>query len=256
MILSDRIKLIMIDNSGTPEKPKIPEGESFSQTWERLKKGGKSKEPTKHFFKDTGGVSEKPEGVKEPETQEERFRLAAIKLALMEDEISERIKDLPHGEINNMEDFFILRFDPEFIKLISYMEDMKSLSGRPAGIKFIDGLVEHVEFGLNTDKSLEIGLHTDEPTYERYMELIKRNPENEYARTIYYFTREGDFKKVSYMSTDLAVDPSRKPLRSTATTAHYESDMTEHDFEIAGQALVMLKKRLEPLAVEGEKSGS
>ena len=81
---------------------------------------------------------------------------------------------------------------------------------------------------------------------KNYIRNDTRRTYASYIDTRYYFSHDGEYGKTIYINPPVQI-PGREKLSESNDMVIYTSEMTEHDFEIAGQALVMIKKRLEPL---------
>lgn len=232
--------------------------ESFAETFERLRAKRKPKETPRNFFEETD-AEQSTEQTPLPQ-QEMLFRAAAIKCAQIEEEIVRLLKLQDFNQLGTREDLYIDNFPSGNIMIKSYLEDIYGVGGKPAAVEFLDGIAEDKEqLGITTDRSLEIGIYTDELTREAFEEYARKNPKMaENASTIYYFTQDGEYRKISCMPTGVSADPNRKPLRGDpdpkAVVDYYLSEMTPGDFEIAGQALIMLKKRIDPSGISKEPS--
>ncbi|MEK7559355.1 MAG: hypothetical protein AAB521_03545 [Patescibacteria group bacterium] len=165
------------------DESKIPEGpngnkETPAETFERLREKRKPKEIPQHYFEDTDKApSADHKDIKEPETQEERFRLAAIKLAMMEDEIAELMEKVPDNAFYGTENVFFFRLSENVIKFTSRVEDVVGVDGQPASVNFIDGISEYSsKLGIITDRELFIGVHADESSRGAFEVYAKKNP--------------------------------------------------------------------------------
>ena len=238
--------------------------ETLAETFERLRAKRKPRPIPEHFFKDTDEPSVGQRDIKEPEAQEERFRLAAIKLAMMEDElisVAEKL-DWPKNSIypklarNKEDNFHVSRLPHGGVIIISYIEGFKDLEGKNASIWFsVDPIhtEKAKEVSVDTNKLLCIGILADKPAEKLYKEMIQEELIASYIDTRYYFSHDGEYGKTIYINPPVQI-PGREKLSESNDMVIYTSEMTEHDFEIAGQALTMLRKRLEPLVVTGDKT--
>ena len=91
-------------------------------------------------------------------------------------------------------------------------------------------------------------MYTDEETRDQFKELTKKDPKMaSNFNTIYYFTANGDFRKISIVDSRSNIRiPDQQPLYSAQIATGYRSEMTQEDFEIAGRALQELIGKLNP----------
>lgn len=196
------------------------------------------------------------EGDDEPHQtdQEIQFRTAAIKCAQMEDELVTLMQQNLNGARQAMLRGVQIHADDytPSPSLQTIVEDIKGIEdGWYVGkvlLRFNGGFAKHAkDFGIETDKTLLLGLHTDEPTRGQFNEYAKEDPKMaSYAETYYYFTPDGNYAKCSLIPSTVLVTDGRQPLAGYERATYYKSEMTPGDFEIAGQALNILIKRLKP----------
>jgi hypothetical protein len=191
--------------------------------------------------------------------QEQLFRTAAIELAKEEEEILGLMEEVPFDEstekIKNAwisSDTYILRNDLNgFFSIVSSEEKITGPDKDPRLLTFGDSVRKDArELGIDTNRSIRIyGHHSDEPTMEAFKYYEKTSPRRaKGASTEYYFTSEGEYKKVSWIPKNVDIDPTRhrlnrRDIRSWEASA-FESQMTAGDFELAGVVLATLKNRL------------
>ena len=152
--------------------------------------------------------------------QEQLFRIGAIILANMEEEISQMIRKTPEDSFSQATKFHLedLHFiEDSFGYRLLYIQTEKILGpdGLPVSIHFSEG---GTDIGSDTDKELSIN-----PSHDVEMSGESTN---------YYFTENGDYKKV---------------LSNASIRKKEESEMTPEDFGIAQHALTFLKQRLESI---------
>lgn len=237
--------------------------ETLAETFERLRAKRKPRPIPDHFTQDTSETPSEIKDIKEPETQEERFRLAAIKLAMMEDEVISTAERLDWSEDsifpklarNRGDNFHVSRLPEGGVIINSYIEGFKDLEGKNVGISFsVDPIHtgKAKEVKVDTNKMLWIGILADKAAEELYKEMIQKELTESYVGTRYYFSHNGEYGKTIYIAPSVQI-PERKKLSELNDMVIYTSEMTPGDFEIAGQALVMLKKRLDPFAAPTSK---
>ena len=150
--------------------------------------------------------------------QEQLFRIGAIILANMEEEISQMIRKTPEDSFSQATKFHLedLHFiEDSFGYRLLYIQTEKILGpdGLPVSIHFSEGRSYR-------DSSRKLSIT---PSHD--MELSGES-------TNYYFTENGDYKKV---------------LSNASIRKKEESEMTPEDFGIAQHALTFLKQRLESI---------
>jgi hypothetical protein len=192
--------------------------------------------------------------------QETLFRAAAIKCAEMEEELSRLMDQTSDKEFRlrkdmdgDMDGIHFFKFSSGSSSIYSTTENIKGVEGGHlkgnAYILYNNGIANFAnDLQIHTDKELRIsGINTDSSTREDFELYSKKDPRlASNASTIYYFTPNGDFKKVCEIPVGIVSDPPRKLMFNNATIKRYESEMTPGDFELAGQALQMLINRLKP----------
>jgi hypothetical protein len=216
---------------------------------------------------DDDHVDNNQQDLTDEEKKEQLFRSAAIKCAQMEDDLSQimdQTTDEEFKERNNVyHAFFYKRGGGEYNNrkysaIVSYDEKIYDHREKSVAVEYREGLVEDANLiGIDTDRALKITLHTDEKTREAYEEFAKKDPDLAgNVSTFYYFTKEGEYGKVSRIPKDVPVDLGRVRLysdRRDVVVSIYESEMTAGDFEIAGRALKMLKNRMLGITDEAEE---
>lgn len=183
--------------------------------------------------------------------QEQLFKAAAIKCAQMEEGLAILMDKANPNDLGG--GVHLLKFEnTDATTLLSYVESFLGVEGGQlkgkANIHFSDGIANFAkELKIPTNRELHIGgINTDIATRKEFEEYAKRDPMiTSNTGTYYYFTSEGEYRKVCDIPEVINVDPTRKLMFHGATIKRYESQMHAEDFEIAGQALVMLKKRVE-----------
>lgn len=204
----------------------------------------------------------------EVETQEELFRAAAVRCAIMEEQLASLLNKIAQNDPRIMrqpiEGVFI-EGEGNQLSVSSYIEDIKIQEGHNVSVQFHDGIANHAKYlGINTNRELHLGLHTDEASRKLYEALSKSDPIiRRDVYTLYYFTEDGEYKKSLGIPPQMKskMDKSRRPLLPVPdfpgedhSIFHqvYESEMLAGDFEIAGKALQMLIDRLTPLVENKE----
>ncbi len=265
----------MTSDSDTPEIPNQDPNNSPQPPKKSLKDifGGDppdAKPKPGHWF-----VSEDMSGQKPETTQEQAFRLTAMKFFEMEDEIIELMSRTPEQSFSNFVDEYIeakKRGDSSDVRgvyfddrngvksLTSYSEDILGMDDKPVriNITYAPEGIEHADTDLKTDRVVNIELHSDEPTREAFKAYLNKDLRHAKDTSVgYYFTKEGDYQKILFLPKEVPVDPKRKPFRDFVdpiVVKAYESEMTPGDFEVVGQALNMLKTRLLSLQNDPENS--
>lgn len=213
-----------------------------------------------------------------PPTDEERMKMAAIKCAVMEDEIEELLRKTAGNKTRLDSDTFTIAQEDDALSLTTSDEgfwmsgkDMKTgyFSGEPISPVAPITLTVRSEIpfhGLDLGRrGLNIqGFVSDGLTQNAYNKLAQRSHFVQiFTGTSYFFDKDGSYKKIVQLPKEI-VDPSRQQNEApkdylsihkksvknpenidlSINFGSYESEMTEHDFEIAGQALVMLRDRL------------
>lgn len=242
-----------MSDSDTPEQsPKEPKGPQPGGIWRAY-----NEKRARLGSSDQNSLAEPP-----PETSEDiasiendPMKMAARKCAQMEEELAELLQ----SKINpNPDDIIttvptgiqglLIKGGSEGTLSIESLRESVGVPDKLTPIRFfvyphtneID-TTEAKRLGIETNKKLIIEMHSDEPTREAYEESVKERWS--FASTTYYFTSKGDMGKVSRIPVDVSVDPNRPiliPSNKFGSANVYESEMTPHDFEIAGQAITML----------------
>jgi hypothetical protein len=180
--------------------------------------------------------------------QETLFRAAAIKCAKMERELARLMKETQEDHIPKGIPAVKLYKNKSFSSFESGLESFGD--SRKGWIFFEDGSgITGKNLGMDTSCTLIVGLHTDIETYHAYQEFLRKNPDTRgRGNTTYLFTKDGEYRKISNIAKGVKVDPSRPYLGEADNplewAVSYESPMTADDFELAGQALTALKKRI------------
>lgn len=192
--------------------------------------------------------------------REEHFRLAAKRLALMEEEISQILikgEDAGLTHVSHMG-------NNEF-QTSSVDENIYQPNGQKAYIGLNIGFSQdgHLFQLPESTNELRISLLSESGLKEQCENYFKENASNtddeSPFNTKYLFTLEGDYKKTIDIPHDFPMSDERKPLEVDEFDEGediYESEMTEDDFELAGRALLMLKNRLLGISDEAEAQES
>lgn len=257
------------DNSEIPQIPDPSEPpQPKDNMWDVFNRMKASKKPL-----DEGDLNYVPGQETPPPTDEERMKAAAIKCAEMEDEIVNLLFsfDIPKGNpmkvTTKLSEKVFIWTGPENNQraIKSLAESILLPNGKPAEVLFNEGLTfeepvdqdKAEELGITTGRTLSIGLCSDEQVRDAYNAFMETYPAFERTDTNYYFTKDGKYLKVVQLDKEVPLDPKRKllyPPDHDNEVYIFESPMTQHDFEVAGQALTMLKNRL--LEAQGESPTS
>ena len=101
------------------------------------------------------------------------------------------------------------------------------------------------QFGIYAARVLTLDIHADITTQDAYTQTINLDPKLITSNTIFFFTPNGEYKKFLRVDKRAPIDFKKRPYSSNAGSNFFLSEMTAEDFELAGQALSLLKKRVE-----------
>lgn len=195
--------------------------------------------------------------------QETLFRAAAIKCAQAGEELADLIRhrteeNFPPGRRGR------IQFNNDADGYLKFANWEQNVVGTHKWIQFSNGEANGDmagKLGIDTSMGLMISLYTDEETrreYEAYS--AGEAPTGEVVTSHYYFTKKGEYGKASAIPKGMKLDDSYQPLypdNPNTTTAYYKTPMNPGDFELAGQALEVLIKRIKnpywDLEPQGEK---
>lgn len=223
----------------------------------------KPKPPPRDFFADEPSQPDISQN-----SQEERFREAAIRLAVQEEEISElieeKIKGVPHRYIKSLGEGMIIRkdFQPVYPSDQEEGRGRISLLGDPLlphpynlfkSVDFTEGYIHYKEgLGIETNKEFRIrgGILFDEEAQEAYGKYVNSHPteaEGEIFDTYYYITPTGEYRKIISMPKEISLQRDAFPVDPDGPNAYYLSEMTPGDFETVGGGLDIMRKKLTEL---------
>lgn len=245
-------------NNTPPQKPTYRNFKDMFSHWEETKPAPRPKKP------DDASPKSSDTDITE-NSQEARFRLAAIKLAEMEDKLVSYMQQSTarDGQNTIAEGAYLIKTPPGGYFLNVYKgENIQQYNGKSARITFQfspDRVVDRArELDIQATISLNLGLYADRDSQEVFEAYAKTHGTAGNFSTTYLVNNSGDYGKAVTVENDFPM-PGRKrlgeqpeskmeknSLQSKNQMVSYESTMDEHDFEIAGQAISMLIKRLKP----------
>lgn len=193
-------------------------------------------------------------------TEGEEFRDAAIKLSVIQEQLCAIMESKPvdnpkpydKESAERARSIPVAVFGGEGWRWTrSSLEGVKNAAGENAEVRFHMGpkYTPLENEGVDADRVLVVDINADDATRDAYREYAELHPDSQ-ASTKYYFKGDGSYGKFVTLPRAMPLPEGIKvawepnEIQTTVTKHTIESPMTPDDFELAGQAIIMLRDRL------------